>query len=167
MAVEASNGEYVAVHGPSRLDEVDERLVALLRRDGRCSYSQLAREVGMSEASVRQRVKRLLADGVMRVIAVVDPYKLGSTLDVMMNVSVELAKLDAFLAEAKGFAELRYLARMAGEFNVMMSALFRDVAHMDDFLNRLGRVEGIRRYTLMPVLKVFKRTYDWVTPGLM
>ena len=57
----------------SVLDDVNKRIIEQLQRDGRMSYAALAKIVGLSEAAVRQRVQRLLDNGVMQIVAVTDP----------------------------------------------------------------------------------------------
>ena len=62
---------------PIALDDVDKRLIEALQHDGRRPYTQLAQEVGLSEAAVRQRVRRLVESGVTQIVAVTNPMMLG------------------------------------------------------------------------------------------
>ena len=61
----------------SELDSTSRRILAALQGDGRRSYASIGKDVGLSEAAVRQRVQRLIDAGVMRIAAVVDPAALG------------------------------------------------------------------------------------------
>ena len=63
-----------------RLDEVDRAILERLEEDGRASYRQIARDVGVSEGTVRSRVGRLQRSGVLRILAFVDPSKLGGAV---------------------------------------------------------------------------------------
>ena len=62
---------------PRAPDDIDKALVTALQRNGRESYAALAKIVGLSEAAVRQRVQRLLDDGVVQIVGVTDPMVMG------------------------------------------------------------------------------------------
>src|SRR3954449_1332365 len=59
------------------LDDVSKAIIEQLQADGRRPYAAIGKAVGLSEAAVRQRVQRLLDQGVMRIVAVTDPGTLG------------------------------------------------------------------------------------------
>ena len=59
------------------LDDVSMQIIRELQRDGRRPYTSIAKTVGLSEAAVRQRVQRLLDAGVMQIVAVTDPLRVG------------------------------------------------------------------------------------------
>ena len=62
---------------PTKLDETDAAIVALLQEDGRRPYGEIGEAVGLSEAATRQRVNRLRESGLMRIVAVTDPVAVG------------------------------------------------------------------------------------------
>ena len=64
--------------GRRALDAIDRTLVTLLQRDGRTSYATLARAAGVSGSAARRRVRRLVAEGVVRFMTVADPLVCGS-----------------------------------------------------------------------------------------
>ncbi len=61
----------------SALDDVSKLIIEQLQDDGRKSYSEIGKAVGLSEAAVRQRVQKLTEKGVMQIVAVTDPVQLG------------------------------------------------------------------------------------------
>ena len=68
------------------LDDVSKAIIEQLQQDGRRSYAEIGKAVGLSEAAVRQRVQKLQDAGVMQVVAVTDPLKLGFTRQAMMGI---------------------------------------------------------------------------------
>ena len=60
-----------------QLDAVSKAIIEQLQTDGRRSYAEIGKAVGLSEAAVRQRVQKLTESGVMQVVAVTDPMQLG------------------------------------------------------------------------------------------
>ena len=66
------------------IDEIDQRIIEALQVDGRCPFTKLAAELGISEASVRQRVANLINTQVMQIVAITNPVKLGYSLASMI-----------------------------------------------------------------------------------
>ena len=96
------------------LDDVSKRIVELLQEDGRQPFVTIAREVGLSEAAVRQRVQKLIDGDVMQIVAVTDPLQVGFTRQAMVGVRVpgdvrEVA--DALCA----MPEVSYVVTTAGQ----------------------------------------------------
>src|SRR5687768_14213143 len=75
--------------GPVALDDTSRAIIEILQIDGRRSYAAIAKEVGLSEAAVRQRVARLLEQGVMQIVAVTDPLTIGFKRQAMVGLRVE------------------------------------------------------------------------------
>ncbi len=71
------------------LDATDERILEALQDDGRRSFRNIAREIGVSEGTVRTRVRRLEAAGALRFLAFVDPSQLGRRVLALVLVRVE------------------------------------------------------------------------------
>ncbi|MBP92484.1 MAG: AsnC family transcriptional regulator, partial [Acidimicrobiaceae bacterium] len=70
------------------LDDVDKAIIRELQIDGRIPFARLSPKVGLSQAAVRQRVKRLTERGVMQVVAVTDPLSLGLSTQAMVGIAV-------------------------------------------------------------------------------
>src|SRR6476660_10242104 len=72
---------------------LDKRIIEHLQADGRRPFTQIATELGVSEAAVRARTNRLIEQGVLQVVGVTDPLKLGFQQWAMIGVRVEAARL--------------------------------------------------------------------------
>ena len=70
------------------VDEMDETIIALLEEDGRRSYGDIGRAVGLSEAAARQRVNRLRESGLIRIVAISDPLRLGRAVVATVGIRV-------------------------------------------------------------------------------
>lgn len=107
------------------------------------SYALLGRSVNLSEAAVRQRVKRLIEAGVLRIACLVEPEQLGfsrtATVAVRCRGSVEE------VAEAIGAVNgVQRLAVTAGSVDIMASVLATDDEDLLRRVNELRRIEGVR-----------------------
>jgi DNA-binding Lrp family transcriptional regulator len=136
----------------SGLDTLDRRIVALLREDGRRSYSEMARAIGMSVAAVKRRVGRLQDDGVIRgYTAQIDYARLGWTVQAFVEVRhTGRTSVDDIIATASAVPEVQSVYAVAGELDALIQIRAHDLPHLQtviDQLRRAGTVTGTR--TLM------------------
>ena len=94
---------------PIQLDDVSKAIIEQLQSDGRRSYAEIGKAVGLSEAAVRQRVQKLTDAGVMQVVAVTDPMQLGFYRQAMIGLRV--SGDTTIVAEELGQARRRRLRR--------------------------------------------------------
>lgn len=145
----------------ARVDAVDRRIVAALQRDGRRPFTSIGRELGLSEAAVRQRVARLQATGVMQVVAVADPMALGYQAMAMVAISVD-GRARKQVAEAVGrLPEVSYLVLVAGSFDMLAEVVCEDNDHLLRLLEDLAGIEGVRATQTFMYLRLLKEAYTW------
>src|SRR5690242_21089595 len=94
--------------GGAPLDDVSKAIIEQLQQDGRRSYAAIGKEVGLSEAAVRQRVQRLIEAGVMQVVAVTDPIELGFARQAMVGIRVT-GPIDAVADRLEELEEVDYV----------------------------------------------------------
>ena len=145
------------------LDPIDAELIRHLQRDGRRPYTQLAREVGLSEAAVRQRVQRLLENNVMQIVAVTDPLQLGLHRQAMILIKVE-GDVREVAAELATFEEVDYLVMTAGSVDLLAEVVVSDDEALLQLLNdRIRSVPGVIGTESVIYLQLTKQTYQWGT----
>jgi Lrp/AsnC family transcriptional regulator, regulator for asnA, asnC and gidA len=143
------------------VDAVDRRIVAALQRDGRRPFTSIGRELGLSEAAVRQRVARLQATGIMQVVAVADPMALGYQAIAMVAISVD-GRARKQVAEAVGrLPEVSYLVLVAGSFDMLAEVVCEDNDHLLRLLEDLAGIEGVRATQTFMYLRLLKEAYTW------
>ena len=71
------------------MDELDRKIIIILEKDGRAANATIAREVGVSEGTVRRRLKRLIGDEIIKVVAFPDPKALGFESEALIGVQVD------------------------------------------------------------------------------
>jgi Lrp/AsnC family transcriptional regulator for asnA, asnC and gidA len=145
------------------LDPVDAALIRHLQQDGRRPYTQLAREVGLSEAAVRQRVQRLLESNTMQIVAVTDPLQLGLHRQAMILIKVE-GDVREVADKLASFEEVDYLVMTAGSVDLLAEVVVSDDEALLDLLNdRIRSVPGVIGTESVIYLKLTKQTYQWGT----
>lgn len=145
------------------LDDVSKRIVELLQDDGRRPFVTIAREVGLSEAAVRQRVQKLIDADVMQIVAVTDPLQVGFSRQAMIGVRV--AGDVALVAEALcDLSEVSYVVTTAGSFDLLVEVVCEDDGHLLDLLmGRIRRLAGVTSTETFVYLKLNKQHYNWGT----
>src|SRR5215831_4483821 len=91
------------------IDEIDQKIIDALQLDGRRPFTKLAAELGISEASVRQRVANLINTQVMQIVAITNPLKMGFSLAGMIGIRVSGDRLLEVAKEISAFDEVIYL----------------------------------------------------------
>lgn len=145
------------------LDATSRRLIELLQTDGRLSYRALADEVGLSEAAVRQRVQRLLAAGVMQVVAVTDPLEVGLHRQAMVGIKVS-GSIEEAAEQLAQLDEVAYVVIAAGSFDLLVEVVCADDAELLETLDqRIRSLPSVRSTETFMYLKLVKQTYAWGT----
>ncbi len=135
----------------------------MLQEDGRRSYSEIGRIVGLSEAAVRQRVQRLTESGIMQIVAVTDPMQLGFHRQAMVGVKVA--------GDARGVAEaiadideVDYVVITVGSFDVLVEAVCEDDDHLLALVNdRIRPIQGVVSTETFIYAKLQKQQFAWGT----
>lgn len=105
---------------PRELDSLDQKIVAGLAADGRSSFRELARELGVSEATIRQRYARLTESGAVHVMAVVNPLRMGYTHTCWVGIRVAPgARAQDVAEELTTLDQSSYVALTVGRYDVL------------------------------------------------
>ena len=145
------------------LDEINKQIIDHLQRDGRMSYATLAKTIGLSEAAVRQRVQRLLDNGLMQIVAVTDPLTLGFARQAMVGLRVT-GDLREIADELASIPEVDYVVICAGRYDLLVELVCTDDEHLLDLLNEKVRaIQGVTATDTFMYLKLAKQTYAWGT----
>jgi Lrp/AsnC family transcriptional regulator for asnA, asnC and gidA len=148
---------------PVVLDDIDKAIIRELQLDGRTPYAKLGPAVGLSQAAVRQRVQRLIENGVMQVVAVTDPLMLGFTLEAMIGVEVD-GDLRAVASKVAQVDNVDYVVVVTGRFDLVVEVVCRDHEELLHLINDVIRaIPGVRATETFTYLHLEKQTYSWGT----
>ena len=145
------------------MDELDRRIIALLQVDGRASNAKIAREVGVSEGTVRRRLRRLIQEDVVKVIAVPNLEKLGYATTALIGLQTGPGKSDSVGDAIALLQEAHYVAITTGAYDVFVWAGLESAESLGDFLRtKIGVIDGVQRTETFVNLSIKKRTYGLV-----
>lgn len=148
---------------PVQLDDVSKAIVEQLQTDGRRSYAEIGKAVGLSEAAVRQRVQKLTDAGVMQVVAVTDPMQLGFYRQAMIGVKVA-GDTSAVAETLAKIPAVDYVVLTAGSFDILAEVVCENDDDLIDLLNtRIRGIEGVQSTETFVYLRLQKQFYNWGT----
>jgi Lrp/AsnC family transcriptional regulator for asnA, asnC and gidA len=145
-----------------RLDGMDREIIAHLQYDGRMPYTDIAAELGISEGSVRRRVKQMIDAGVLQIVGIVEPQYLDWQTAAMVCIGVQAGQLEKAAQQIAQFPEVTYLFMASGGFDLFVEVYCRDRDHFAFFLSEeLQKVPGVERTETFMILKMYKLSYRW------
>lgn len=148
---------------PIQLDEVSKAIIEQLQADGRRSYAEIGKAVGLSEAAVRQRVQKLTESGVMQIVAVTDPMQLGFYRQAMIGVRVtgDTREVADRLA---AIPAVDYVVLTAGTFDILAEVVCENDDDLIALLNQeIRSLPGVLSTETFVYLKLHKQFYNWGT----
>jgi Lrp/AsnC family transcriptional regulator for asnA, asnC and gidA len=142
---------------PIELDDVDRLIIRLLRDDGRRSNADMARIVGTSEQTVRNRIEKLVENSVVHVMAILNPRAVGYAKDAIACLRVR----QGFVHEVgDGLATkecVSYVGFLTGSFDIMVQVPPRDDENVFRFLTEelqeIKEIESSETWTVLRTLK--------------
>jgi Lrp/AsnC family transcriptional regulator for asnA, asnC and gidA len=145
------------------LDDVSLQIIKELQADGRRPYTAIAKAVGLSEAAVRQRVQRLLDSGIMQIVAITDPLRVGLYRQAMVGIRVD-GDVREVARELAASDEIEYVVICSGAYDVLVELTARDDEHLLEAINgHIRSIPGIRTIETFVYLRLEKQTYTWGT----
>ncbi|BDS48810.1 MULTISPECIES: Lrp/AsnC family transcriptional regulator [Rhodoluna] len=147
----------------TQLDDVSRSIIEQLQTDGRRSYAEIGKNVGLSEAAARQRVQKLTDSGVLQIVAVTDPKQLGFHRQAMIGVRCggdtrEIAK------KLTAMPEVDYVVLTAGSFDILVEVVCENDDELIALLNsKIRTLPGVTSTESFVYLKVQKQVYNWGT----
>ena len=141
------------------MDELDHKIIALLQMDGRASNAKIAREVGVSEGTVRRRLRRLTKDDVVHIVAVPNLEKLGYATTALVGLQTGPGMSDTVAESLASLPESHYVAVTTGSYDVFVWAGLESAESLGIFLRtKVGVIEGVQRTETFVNLSLKKRT---------
>lgn len=149
------------------LDSIDRTIITMLQEDGRRSNASIARVLGVSQSTVKNRIDRLMERGIMRVLAVVDPSAAGHRQHMFVGMSVRPGRA-ASVGRALGeMHEVAFLAHLIGRYDIMIEVFAPDTDTLLEFLSeRIAAIPDIVSLETFSVLRTQKVDYyNWNLRG--
>lgn len=165
MTLNGRNGRRTSTSRMTdEVSELDKRIIEHLQQDGRRPFTQIAGELGVSEAAVRARTNRLVERGILQVVGVTDPLKLGFQQMAMIGIRCERDRLIDVSERIAEMPEVDYVVITAGSYDLLIETVCEDNEALLRFLaDKLRQIDGVRDTETFVYLRMVKQTYQWGT----
>jgi Lrp/AsnC family transcriptional regulator for asnA, asnC and gidA len=142
------------------MDELDRHIIQILQVNGRASNARIARDVGVSEGTVRRRLKTLVTVGIIKVVALPNPEVLGYDTEALVGIQVDPDKIDEVAQLLVVLKESSWVAVTTGSFDIFCWVTLPTSEELGNFLKAVvGTIPGVRRTETFVSLSVRKRNY--------
>ena len=145
-------------------DSIDEQIIRLLGQDARQNSETLAKQLKLSSATVRRRLRKLIHSGVLQIVGVVDPNNFGLPMAAVITLDVAHDKLESAMEALAKRPEVRWISATTGRFDIILIARFRSTDGLSDFITKeLAQLEGVKDSETFICLDVKKGRYIRLT----
>lgn len=137
-------------------------MVELLQDDGRLTITSLAKSVGVTELTARRKLRRLLSDGIIQIVATVDPFDVGYETPVIIGLKVQRSKLDRVARRLSELPQVRYVGASTGRVDLIIEVVVKTNQDLAEFLmDNLGSMDGIVDSETNLIVRIYKQSWSW------
>jgi Lrp/AsnC family transcriptional regulator, regulator for asnA, asnC and gidA len=144
------------------MDQIDQVILRAMQEDGRTSFTTIAAQAGVSETTIRSRYRSLLEQGIVRTVAVVDPYSLGFQAPAILGIQIEPGEIDRAARQIAALPEVSYVVMTLGSFDLFVEIFCRDLPHLTQMVTQVIQlIPGVRRTETLMISRSYKLAYRW------
>ncbi|MCD6088820.1 Lrp/AsnC family transcriptional regulator [Candidatus Bathyarchaeota archaeon] len=140
-----------------KIDSVDKEILRMLQDDARISFKKIAEKIGVSEATIFVRVKKLRKNGVIkRFTAIVSPDLLGKNLTAFVLINTEPKNLEHVLDALSSMDDVYEVYDVTGAYYVIVKIRTENRKTLAEIIDKIGMIDGVTRTETAIVLKCVK-----------
>ncbi len=150
-------------HPPQKpLDELDLKVIEALKGNALQTQTELAPKLGTSPSTVKRKLKRLLDERIIRIVALIDPTVLGYNTRATIGINAQPNKVDAVAHKLASFQNVHHVVINTGNFDLIISVDFRGPEELSTFVREdLGNVQGLVSHETMVCLKTVRDAFTF------
>jgi DNA-binding Lrp family transcriptional regulator len=136
------------------IDNINRKIIAALKINGRYSYTGLAKDLGINVATVTKRIDKMIQEDVISIRAVLNPFKLGYNAHALIAVDVDLTKVDQVCSQFVNNHNISLVVATFGRFDVIFLADYPTWEMLQDYITKeLPKVVGINKIDAFPIIE--------------
>jgi DNA-binding Lrp family transcriptional regulator len=140
-----------------QLDVVNRKILNMLQKDARISFSQIGAAAGVSEATVRYRVKNLEKNNVIKTYTtLLNPANVGFSTTGIMMVKLDPVLFEEAAKQISELAEAYHVFQNTGDFDIVSVVHTRDLAHLGELRKKVQLIPGVREVTVSAATRIIK-----------
>jgi Lrp/AsnC family transcriptional regulator for asnA, asnC and gidA len=140
------------------IDRLDLKIIRSLNKNARKPYKDIAKELDVSDTTVRKRIKRMLDDGVIKQFnLLLDYHKIGRVIKAFIGIRIGPSKLQDVVKTLEDNPDVQVLYRTTGQVDLFVEVIFRDMEELNSFLESELNIEGVTGTDVTLVIGPYKR----------
>ena len=137
------------------VDDLDNQIIEILGLDGRMSNASIARNLGVSEGTVRRRLNILKDQGIINIKVVLNPNYLASETEAIIGIQVDLAVIREVVLKLNEIEEIRWVNITSGSFDIFVNVSTKSLSDLLVLLqNNIGKIDGVKKIETFTTLDV-------------
>ena len=141
-----------------RVDKLDLKILRSLSRDGRKPYKAIAKDLDVSDATIRKRVERMKRDGVIRQFHVLVNYeRMGQFVKAFIGLKVNPSRLQDIVSGLQNNPDVQVIYRTTGSWDILIEVILKDMKELNWFLERQLNIEGVTETEVNLTIEAYKR----------
>ena len=143
------------------MDDFDKNIIGILESDGRSSNAEIARKVGVSEGTIRRRLKKLIDNKTISVLAISDPRQMGYEFEALVGIQVDPGLVEPVAEAITKLTDTKWVSITTGTYDVFAWVILPTAEALGKFLrNRIGEIQGVKKTETFVSLQVVKRELE-------
>jgi DNA-binding Lrp family transcriptional regulator len=134
------------------MDDVDRRIVKILKTRGRATYGEIGKEVGLSEGAVRKRIKELVDSGIIRRFTVKIGLTEGAEAITLISVNPSFPTSSISNAIMK-IPNIETIYEVTGQYDIAVVISATNITEVNECIEKIRRVEGVTNTDTMIILR--------------
>jgi len=144
------------------IDETDSKIISFLQKDGRMQFKQIAEAVGLSETTIRNRVRHLRENNIIQIVAIGNPINFGYTVTGNLRIQIDPQFKDNVLGKITKIDEIWYVAIATGPYDLDTEFIVKSFQDLEILIfEKLYNIKGITHVETSITMKYLKRNYEW------
>ena len=137
------------------VDDLDNQIIEILGLDGRMSNASIARNLGVSEGTIRRRLNILKDQGIISIKVVLNPNYLASETEAIIGIQVDLPVIREVVLKLNQIEEIRWVNITSGSFDIFVNVSTKSLSDLLVLLqNKIGKIEGVKKIETFTTLDV-------------
>ncbi|MHB1684591.1 MAG: Lrp/AsnC family transcriptional regulator [Bacilli bacterium] len=145
------------------IDDLDLNIISFLQEDGRKSFAEIAERVGVTERTVRLRVNQMRENGILQIVGVVNPIKIGLQAVAIIQIAIDEASMETCITRLRAMDEVRFITRTTGEYPLLIQVVVQSHEMLVTFLqDAMKQLPPLQKTNVLIELQVYKNEFRYI-----
>ncbi|MCW4022835.1 MAG: Lrp/AsnC family transcriptional regulator [archaeon] len=139
------------------MDDKDKQILNMLQENARLSYTEIANELDISEATVRYRVKKLVdSEVISKFTVLLDPRKIGYPATGILMVKIDPEQFEEATAKISKLFETRHVLQTTGDYDILTVVKAHSLEHLNEVRKKIELISGVKELSLSASMRLIK-----------